>query len=129
MNSIKRYLTLGIGVGFVLASMVMAAFDPEKKMVQPAPEERVLPPREAAASPVPASPQVKLVRQYHVYIPPNLAANDIAEMLKTVGVIGETGEFLKRVEELGAASRLNYGLFQFQEGDSLNSVVAKLIEG
>ncbi len=128
MNLGKRYLTLGIGVGFVLASMIMVALAPERKAVQPAPVEMALAPRGTPQQPSPL-PQVKVIRQFHVYIPVNVTAGEIAGMLKTAGVLGDTKEFLRKVGEYGAASRLNYGLFEFQEGESLDSIINKLTGG
>lgn len=151
MKDIKRYITLGIGVGFVLSSMMASLVDPEPKH-GPVPLTTVLPsgevpPRSVDAPALQTSPALKAaptggassapdappagsreIREYDVFIPAGVSAGEIADILKDAGVISSTDEFLRMIGENGA-SRLKDGRFKFREGERLESVVNQLTGG
>lgn len=64
-----------------------------------------------------------------IRIAPGTSTSEIARLLKDEDVISSEREFMKRAEETGVADRLKAGLYQFQRGESLDTILAVLESG
>ncbi len=140
MRSITASLTLGIGSGLVTAALALGfanglfgvAGAGAKKPPEKPPEQAVAgvsaPAASASLAPAGASsPAGK--REIYVYIPVNLTAQEIGEVLHQAGVIGNPEDFVAAAQAQGVTQRLQRGLFHFTEGDSVGVVLQKVAHG
>ena len=146
MRSITASLTLGIGSGLVTAALVLGFANGLFPSAGAGPKR---PPEQAAAgvsAPVasaslapaggsgaaalagPAAGQAGK-REIYVYIPVNLSAQEIGEVLQQAGVVSNPEDFVAAAQAQGVTQRLQRGLFHFTEGESVGAVLQKVAHG
>ncbi|WP_054941054.1 endolytic transglycosylase MltG [Paenibacillus ihuae] len=111
-----------------------AAASPEAA-VQPsaaaAPTEPAVPSKpvqSAGTAPeAPATPQAALNGVVAVRIPAGSTLTETAQLLAKAGVIKEQTEFLKTAMSRKINAKIQYGSYNFTKGESVNSIIEKLI--
>ncbi|MGN7760363.1 endolytic transglycosylase MltG [Paenibacillus sp. 22594] len=75
----------------------------------------------------PATPAPAVAGTISVKIPTGITLSETADLLAEAGVIDDEAEFLKSANSRKANTRIQYGGYSFTKGESINSIIDKLI--
>lgn len=75
----------------------------------------------------PATPAPAVAGTITVKIPTGITLSETADLLAEAGVIDDEAEFLKSANSRKANTRIQYGGYSFTKGESINSIIDKLI--
>lgn len=103
-----------------------AAATPGKPSAPAKPESSV-PNTGAAAPSSPVSPVVAINGGISVRIPTGITLAETAELLADAGVIQDKAKFLQTADSRKANKIIQYGSYTFAKGESINSIIDKLI--
>ena len=81
----------------------------------------------AAAPAAPESPAVALNGAISVRIPTGITLTETAELLAEAGIIQDKAKFLQTADSRKANKIIQYGSYTFAKGESINSIIDKLI--
>lgn len=134
-----RELWVGIGIGLILSSLLMLAFNPRtvtstiqiqhKTSVQKVEgrkitENKVTPPVQKKTN-IPLQPVVS--NKVNVFIPPGSTSEAIAQILKRAEVISSTKDFIQMSTAFKVENKFLAGSYQFAKGEDLSKIIQILI--
>ena len=137
MRSIPASLTLAVGSGLVVAALLLGVYSglfanvraASKQVAAPVAPQVAPGPELVQANQEQVGGKTKVVKEIYVYIPVNLSAAEIGEILAKAGVVAHADDFVAAARSHSVAERLQRGLFHFSEGEPLDQVLQKLVQG
>ncbi|MHA6529228.1 hypothetical protein [Paenibacillus sp. BAC0078] len=111
------------------ASKPTAASTPAEPAAPSSPVSSAAAKPQVKASPVspPSTPEPVAAGTVSVKIPNGITLTETADLLIEAGVVKEKEKFLKTAKDRKANTRIQYGSYSFAKGESINSIIDKLI--
>lgn len=136
VRGLDRRVALGLGIGLVVASLLMLA-TAEGKVSREEIERRA---RELGmvyreevvvvdTQPEEAKEAVKTEVEYLVVVPVGFSARRIAEVLELGGVIPSGEELAGAASAAGLDKVFRAGIYRFRQGEKVEDVLRRLVEG
>ncbi|WP_019910438.1 hypothetical protein [Paenibacillus sp. HW567] len=111
------------------ASKPTAAATPAEPAAPSSPVSSAAVKPQVKASPVlpPSTPEPAAAGTIPVKIPNGITLTETADLLSEAGVVKDKEKFLQTAKDRKANTRIQYGSYSFTKGESINSVIDKLI--
>lgn len=111
------------------ASKPTAAVTPAEPAAPSSPTASAAVKPQVKASPVtpPSTPEPAAAGTVSVKIPNGINLTETADLLTEAGVVKDKEKFLKTAKDRKANTRIQYGSYSFTKGESINSIIDKLI--